>query len=56
MKSGSIGRKGNLTGGAIKTPPVKEKTLEEYGIDKGLAKQAREPHVGGRKSNSAREF
>jgi hypothetical protein len=33
--------KGNITGGALKTPPVNEKTLEDYGIDKALAKRMR---------------
>jgi hypothetical protein len=32
--------KGHLAGGAMVTPPAKEKTLEEYGIDKDLAGRA----------------
>jgi hypothetical protein len=40
-KAGQGWRKGNLTGGALRTPPVKEKTLEDYGIDKNLAKRMR---------------
>jgi hypothetical protein len=35
------GRKGNRTGGALKTLPVHEKMLEQHGIDKALAKRMR---------------
>ena len=37
----SRARLGNITGGAVKTPPVKEQTLAALGIDGHLAKEAR---------------
>ena len=41
VKPGKRGRRGSIAGGVVATPPAKEKTLEDYGIDKNLAKQAR---------------
>jgi hypothetical protein len=40
-KQGQGGGRGISVGGAQKTPPEEEKTLEDYGIDTALAKQAR---------------
>jgi N6-adenosine-specific RNA methylase IME4 len=39
-KAGGRG-KGHLAGGAVKIPPAKGKTLDDYGIDKALAKRMR---------------
>jgi hypothetical protein len=41
VKPGKRGRRGTIAGGALKAPPAKEKTLDDYGIDKNLANQAR---------------
>ena len=40
MKPGKRGKRGSIAGGAIKTP-AKEKTLDDYGIDKSLGKEVR---------------
>ena len=41
-KPGKRGRPGSIAGGVVATPPAKkEKNLEDYGIDKTLAKQIR---------------
>ncbi len=36
VKPGKRGRRGSIAGGALKTPLAKEKTLDDYGIDKSL--------------------
>jgi hypothetical protein len=53
-KPGKRGKRGMIAGGAIKTPPEKEKTLEDYGIDKSLAKEARKADDARREAEGQR--